>query len=432
MGFANRMILRVSVLAFSVAMVVGCGGGGGGGGGTSSGSSSSSSSNSSSSTSGGSFDYQAMFTNLADNIFIPNYEAAKNSAETFSADGGSLDSYCGSIGEPTESASLDSAKDDWKALMHQWQRAEVHTVGPASDNASFLRSRIYSNDSFPLDTCRVDRGVVLAADEGFDISGRVFNSRGLAALEYLLFADSLAHTCVSSNPQTDTWNARTEQERKQMRCAYSKLLASDISDAAADIYNAWVPSGSDYRATFVESGDDASILQLITDAIFYIEKNTKDIKLGIPTGIKVDCAELACPADTESPYSETSLENIQTNVESFADIFTGLSGSSFDDVISRSEMPEVSAEFTDLFSDISDLIDAMLVGNQTVLEQTQAILDSGDHADCTNSNANPDTVQTIEVCALHGLLKLNSDKLRTDFITIVGVDLPESSQGDAD
>ena len=57
---------------------------------------------------------------------------------------------------------------------------------------------------------------------------------------------------------------------------------------------------------------------------------------------------------------------------------------------------------------------------------------SGSDADCLNSQANPEGVQTISVCSLHGYLKRISDSLRTEFITIVDVDLPTRAGGDND
>ena len=64
--------------------------------------------------------------------------------------------------------------------------------------------------------------------------------------EYLLFNDTLTHTCAAIIPSTQTWDALSETDRKTKRCAYGKLLAADISTASTTVNNAWKADGSDY------------------------------------------------------------------------------------------------------------------------------------------------------------------------------------------
>lgn len=86
------------------------------------------------------FDRAALMVNLVDNIFIPNYQATATLANTFSADSGSLATYCASIGTADEATSLSAAQTGWSTLMDSVQKTEMHVVGPALRNDEALQN----------------------------------------------------------------------------------------------------------------------------------------------------------------------------------------------------------------------------------------------------------------------------------------------------
>ena len=421
--------LMFVLLLVLTSVLIACGGGGGGGENSNNGSQNDS-------NQGGveSFELSTIFANLADNIIIPSYSNFSQKAKSFAQADGPLASYCGSVGQEDEKANAVIVRNQWLDLMSAWQKTEMHQVGPVVAAASLLRNRIYSYGSVPFESCRVDRAVVVAEQTGFDINSRVFGSRGLAALEYLLFNENLTHTCSDDNINTATWNDRTELDRKHLRCDYAQILVNDIVSAAEEINLAW---GS-FRSDFVASENVSSTLEALSDALFYLEKDVKDGKLGAVLGIKDDaCAELACPSQAESRYSRSSLENIRDNLAVFVALYNGsdgegVEGMGFDDLIADKSMASVNTAFNQEAKAALELIDNMLATNKTLSADAQAIVDSGSDTACANSAANPESTQTVPSCSLHGLLKKLSDRLRTDFITIVGVDLPDRAQSDAD
>lgn len=422
----------------AILALVACGSGGGSSGGSNTSSSSSSSSSGSSAPSN--FDYTGMFANLSDEIFIPTYTQFANNAAEFASDTGALNTYCESLGTQQEANNLASARSSWTALMLTWQKAEVFQFGPVTDNSSRDRNVIHGyGKSTGLDTCLVDRNVIRAESEGFDISEFVNSSRGLGTLEYLLFNENLEHTCAANETETQAWNARPAGERQVARCNYAKLAASDMSNFAASILSDWTAQGDNFRTELVQSANPEEFLQGLSDAIFYIEKVTKDIKLGIVTGIKQIgsgddfCANAACPERVEFPYSTASLESIKTNLETFWDIYTGNEGSGFDDIISAAGMPQINQSFeTDVTAAI-EFVDSMIQSDTNLLDQAQTILSSAQaQQSCANSNSNPEAAEVLTACALHGLTKRISDRLRTDFILAVQVDLPAGAQADND
>ncbi len=374
-----------------------------------------------------SFDFVGMMANYADNLIVPRYTAFTQQAQ---AAAGEIMSYCNAIGSVSEAEQRASAQMQWRVMMNTWQQAEIFIVGPAAENGNAGRNAIYSFASTsPPNTCAVDQSVVLAQANSFDISGRSFNSRGLDALEYLLFNDNLNHTCPVQIVETQNWNSLSETVRKQQRCDYAQAVAEDLRVAGQNLVDSWSITGGNYRTRFVNPSNAEESLNALSDALFYIEEETKDLKLGLPTGIQAGCSRVACPEATESPFSETTLDNIRENLLGFRDALMGAEGLGFDDIIIRSGFPQVVENFN---TNIDASLALIANTEESLLDQSQALLASGNRTQCNNSAANPENDQTIPICSLQGLVKRITDSLRIDFVTIVDIDLPDRSQSDND
>ncbi len=374
----------------------------------------------------------SLLENIADNVLIPEYQRAAAQAQALAGSAQGVASYCNAIGLAAETEARETAKASWRSAMSAWQRVEVMQVGPLLDNGQALRNRIYSYaTTAPLSTCAVDQSVVLAQTEGFDLSLRSNNSKGLDALEYLLFEDSVEHTCPIQITETQTWNDLSAQERRQQRCMYAALVAQDVALATQDLLTAWLPSQNNYRFRFLSPGYRLveSNITALSDALFYIEKETKDLKLGVPTGLNTDCSALVCPEALESARSNASIQNVVDNLKAFKILYTGNGGLGFDDIIVAEGFPEVASNITRLVDDAIVFAESI---DEAASAQIAAMLAANDSSECANGAANPDGMGTPSVCRLHGYLKRITDVLRSDFITIVNVDLPDRSQADND
>ena len=376
------------------------------------------------------FDFTGMIANYADEVIIPSYQNFSNEIKALNGPSGPIATYCNSIGQANEASDLETAQIAWRSAMTTWQGAETILVGPALDNGGQLRNKIYSFFSnAPLSACAVDQAVVLAQDPQFDILSRSNNQRGMDTLEYLLFNNDLTHNCPAQIVETQNWNALSLEDRANQRCDFAKIIIDDIEDTSEDLVNAWAPTGNNYRSTFIDPNNISTSFESLSDALFYIELEAKDAKLGIPTGINNGCSELTCIESAESSYSDSGLANIKANLNGFKNALTGINGLGFDDIVAAKGFSSVTQEFLSNVTKAINLIDSM---DDTLLEQVQQIENSGSDTDCLNSQANPEGVQTVPVCSLHGYLKRISDSLRTEFITIVDVDLPTRAGGDND
>lgn len=215
--------------------------------------------------------------------------------------------------------------------MLTWQAVEVMQTGPLLDNSGGLRDSIYSWPS----TCAVDQEVIVAEDAGagYDISSRTPLRKGLAALEYILYTDTLNHTCPASTDSTAGWDVRAENERLRARLAYAEAASGGIRSRAGEVVTKWTSGADNFRDELVNAGTGDSrfgsaqeAVNALSDSLFYIEKQVKDIKLAEPLGLKgnkCDQGEPACAELVESPLSERSKEHIRQNIVRFQQLLLG-------------------------------------------------------------------------------------------------------------
>ena len=377
------------------------------------------------------FDFVAMLANYADSIIVPNYESLADTSSLLAAENGSIASYCSAIGSDNEASARDAAQAAWKTTMDAWQTTTLHELGPIQANNNALRNRISSfARGSSLSTCGVDQAVVLAnSNPNFSLSSRSANQRGLGAVEYLLFSDNLEHSCSSQITETTDWNTRPEIERKQLRCAYVQTLAGDINAAAQRVVKAWLIDADNYRSEFINPSSLDTNLKALSDALFYLDTETKDTKLGIPLGINATCSQPSCPEVIESPYAEYSLNNIAQNLRSFLNLLQGGSGLGFDDIIAQAGVAEVTELMRQNTEAAIGEINAM---STSLRQQAEGISNEEDAQTCLDAANTPDSQRSIPACNLYGYLRRVTDTLKVGFVAAVDVDLPDRAQSDND
>lgn len=376
------------------------------------------------------FDTTGMLTNFADNIIARNYADLLTDVTAFVGTDGPLASWCNLIGEDGESSALSTARESWREVTSRVQATEMHVIGPALANGEALRHRLVSYSAGQISTCGIDQSAALVAadDADFSIATRSSNQRGFGAIEYLLFNEELDHTCASQVPATMGWNELEASVKRKARCDLALEIAGDAAAAADLLVTRW----GTFREEFIAEGSTGTTLQLVTDAIFAIDTLVKDDKLGIPMGIHDDCSAHACPESVESKYARHSLANIRGNVVSFLDIFTGIDGLGFDDLIDDEGYEEVSERFV---TNLNAVIAAIDAAQNPLYEEAIAIDSNAAVTSCTNAFAQPDggdSSDGVQGCRIAGLLKRVTDDLKIDFVTIVDVSIPGSAQTDND
>ncbi|GLX78850.1 hypothetical protein tinsulaeT_21900 [Thalassotalea insulae] len=369
-----------------------------------------------------SFNEAELVTNLVDNVITPTFEEFVVKAEGQSI---AVDSYCqaeeqyaDALIEATELTSKKiAAQQAWQDAMQVWQQAEVMQLGPLLENDSLLRNNIYSWPN--VNSCAVDYDVVFfkageVNGQPYDISKRTATRRGLAALEYLLFNDELSDSCETGAP--DNWNNQTESYRKLARCQFASEVAIDLHHSASELTALWLADDG-YANQLKQAGTANSNIETphdavnhISDAMFYLDSKTKDGKLAEPLGyILNECGSVICPESVESGFAHQSITHIVNNLKGFDQLLTGNAGTSFVDYL--------------IDEQAQDTADAIVADVQIAINQASSYQASLAETLVTDSATAEQTHQNI---------KQVTDKLKTDFINSLALELPQTSAGDND
>lgn len=231
----------------------------------------------------------------------------------------------------------------WKACepyeFGQAQNTYLHNrIGKWPSNYNFIELGI--SDSIPITAASVE--------------GLGSTSRGLSAIEYLLFDQDSPQTLMafSSGP----FAARRSQ--------YLELLCLNLHEKATALYNHWQPAGSNFGCAWpksTETGIQSALSLFVNRQIELIEEITKQ-KLGTPMG-KFD-GGAAQPESLEAGRSENSLPLIRKNLEAIHALAKGPSQESglyaaLDALDARYNGGSLSAAIENNFQELFLRIDAI-------------------------------------------------------------------------
>lgn len=361
-------------------------------------------------------DVRRVLANVGGNVVLPTLREFATRARALEA---ATAAYETSLTD----ADRDAARTAWRSAIDQWQRAEMYQLGPAAPadptmlGGSGIRDEIYS---WPLvNRCRVDQETVDPSHASTDtLRAEAINTRGLSAIEYLLFEPSTSNGCpatISINSM-GTWAALGDMGVRTNRARYAHNAAVLVRERADELVTAWE---TDYLAQLSTAGSGSRLyatahdgLNALSDAIFYMEAPGRDLKLGVPSGV-MECTLTSCPDMIESLYADVSRENILANIRAFRSAYLGgepgLDGQGFDDLLRT-----VGA---------NDLDSRMQRAIQGSLNAVDAI--EGPLGDAVR-NRNATVVAAYD--AITVLVRL----MKTEFVTVLDLELPMHVEGDND
>jgi predicted lipoprotein len=364
------------------------------------------------------FDRQAMLRHLGEHVVIPTLTAfAARADELVTA----VDAQCAALGTGGEASAQAAAQGAWRAAMLVWQEAELMQFGPAM--AADPHDYIYSWPT--TSSCAVDQDVMLRWTDpaAYDIGTRLTNRRGLPALEYVLFSTSLAVTCAPQAAPAG-WSELSDADKQAARCGFARAAAGDLASKAHALLDAWLPTGGNYLDTLAHAGDGGSpyasahaAINEVSNAMFYLDTDVKDMKVAEPAGITINACGATgqvCLAELESPWAPHSKENVIANLRGLRMLFTGegpdqVAGPAFDDFLVA-----VGA---------SDLAASMTVAIDSAIAKVEAIPGTLGEAVVNDPAA---------VLAAHMAIKAVNDAMKTQFLTVLALELPADLGDDTD
>ena len=364
--------------------------------------------------------HRALLASLADQVIIKTYNDFVDATEA-------LVTATAAYAASPEASGQEEARAAYHAAMDIWQRAEVLQVGPAGSMTSALggqalRDEIYSWPS--VNSCRVDQEVVEQAYTDAAVFGEeLTNVRGLDALEYLLFPPESGNGCKASSSinKNGSWDEVVQSgELEARRATYAATLATLLAGEAKDLRDLWTQGAAQFSDELGNAGDGSETyptaqdgLNAVSDAMFYVEKITKDMKLAMPAGVS-GCEEDTCPDDLESQHGKRSAQNVEQNLIALQALFLGsydgaAQAPGFDELLM-----DIGAEA--LAQDMTDKIAAAIEVAANV---------SGTYAELLASDAQ-------KVVDVHAAVKAFTDLLKTEFVSTLDLALPKSAAGDND
>ena len=363
----------------------------------------------------GSLSREALLTAFADctvselGQFVQRARALEEAAQSYSS-------------APTDESRIQ-ARVAWEAAIDQWQHLEMFQFGPAAmsgqPGGQDLRTQVYAWPQ--VNRCYIEQILVTRTYES-DLAAQFANARGMGALDYLLFYEGTANACPTGNSinASGSWAALVADGIDGARAGYGFAAASDVRARAEALHSAWDKASGNFWSELARAGKGSTVyasaqagLNAVSDALFYLDSETKDMKLAAPLGMEGTCLAGTCPELVESPFSGHSKVNIENNLLGFRKLFSGCDDPS-------------ALGFDDLLADIGQgaLANDMAARLEAALSATRAIEEP------TIAEALEADVESVRV--LHAAVKAVTDLLKTDFVTVLDLELPVGAEGDND
>lgn len=373
---------------------------------------------------------RVLLKNMATRVIAPTYADFVDKAEALSK---ATDSYASS----TSPEGLTRAQSAFKDAMRVWQRAEVLQIGPAARVGSStpggagFRERIYFwPNAYP---CGVDVALVekTYADGAKFIDESYPNVRGMAALERLLFAGENESACPSDNAiiKSGAWGELVAADIAARRAAYAKLLAGEVHEQAIALKKAFATFTKELTSAgngskLFDTTQDA--LNAVSDALFYVDVDTKDMKLAEPLGLTLVCDQKRCPAELELPLSSESKQAVVKNLEALRDLFLGLPPSD--------DRGDQMWGFADLLSSLSQdkLAAKMTKAIEKAIAETSKIEPSLEEEIAIDATDPASDMRSGQADRAYAAIQELTTLLKTEFVSALSLKLPVVAASDND
>jgi predicted lipoprotein len=340
---------------------------------------------------------------------------------TFVTQATALEAATRTLASGGDAAAKEAARAAFVAAFETWQVLEAMQVGPAAPSrvpgGQDLRDGIYS---WPLvSPCAVDGQLVSRGWEAPTFGNALVNRRGLDALEYLLFYEGADSQCAPAMVPAG-WAALSADEKEARRRAYAAAVAADVRRLAAALGDAWDPAKGNFGNTLRTAGagnrtfpTPQAGLNALYEALFYMDGELKDQKVGRPAGL-TGCTAMSCPELSEARFAGRGREGVRRNLEGARRLLEGcgdgFSGPGFDDLLEGAGAGPVATRLRERLQAASTAVDAVMQPNL---------------ADAIAMDPSP-------VRALHAALKGVTDLLKMEIRTVLDLELPMNYQGDND
>jgi predicted lipoprotein len=279
-------------------------------------------------------DRQQLLRDVVANVVLPAY------AETADATDALSQALTALRSAPT-TETLAGAQRSYRAARRLQKSTEAMFYGPADD----LTVTGGAIDAWPAERAKLDAQIAGTAGVGVaEVAKRAANQRGFPGIEHLLFDSAVSDAEVLARFQAPVAGAR--------RAELAESLAVDLARRCRAVSDAFAGPGG-YGAQVAEAGVGAGALatqaegvdKLLTGLVYVSERMVMK-KLAAPLGVEAN--NVVQPDREEGPRSDSSLEDLHSDLLGMQAVYTGQRGTRSGEGIEkalRAQSPDVAMRF---------------------------------------------------------------------------------------
>ena len=373
----------------------------------------------------------SLASDIINNVIVPAhndlYQDVKNLKESISKE-------CSDI----EKFNRNKLRKIFIKAMRSYHFTESFQIGFIARDAYSVREKIYPWNQANLYS--IDREIATRQANILYQYKSTPNLMGFPALEYLIFEDTLVNYCPDcSSSILKGWNSLTLDTRKKDRCHYMEYVSQALFQEVEALRNAWLPvengnitSSQVYQEEFKVAKEFAIDL---TYALNFFDREVKDVRLGIPTGINTDlCLKESCPEQSEHPFSQDSMASLLYSTRGLFSVITGdkiddnfkvvREGYGYEEWLRDNGHGTLAEEFISRIKKFLLNLKA-LEGKSSVEKMTKDM----SYADCSQTTSEN---RKVEICALYQDLKKITDLYKNEFLLALDWGRPLQQGGDTD
>jgi hypothetical protein len=150
----------------------------------------------------------------------------------------------------------------------------------------------------------------------------------------------------------------------------------------------------------------------VSDAMFYLDLQVKNAKIGTPAGLLPGCAAPPCVGLVESPYAHRTKQNVRANLAAYTQLLRGCNADApgFDALLGAIGAEAVAQKLDGTVANVTTALDALV---EPTFEDDLV--------------KNPAGVKN-----LFDALRGNAAAMKADFATVLDLELPKPALTDND
>lgn len=245
------------------------------------------------------FDRQIMLKNYADDLMTPTIASFHNQSL-------SLKTYVDSFVNNANATNLTLLQNKWLETSIAWEYCTVFDFGQIA--STYVYNKIeFRPSSYQFIESNI-HGIDIITPSYIESKGS--SSKGLPAIEYLIFNEDGDNTVILDSMNTSTFSTRRKE--------YLSSLAANLITKSADLQSIWE---NNYYNEFTtsEGSEIGSSISLLTNEITTVLERILVKQLAKLLGKATD--GLGHPEEVEAPLSNASLTFIEADIEAVYNAF---------------------------------------------------------------------------------------------------------------